>query len=551
MAKLSLLGVLATFLAVFVGVPCATATRRIVFVAMVVFAVLLAMFSLGALRSTSGTASRLTHHLPLLGVAGLGFVVFLAAATWLAWRYPDWAMPAVVVLAPLRVGLPLGSSTTNLLIPLYVILLAVAIAEMVVRDRLRLPEGWRPDPVRIALAVMIAVVGVSALWVGRDYAPHAKAFADALIKLFAFFLPFGVLYYVLYRYTGDIRRLSRLLVTFLGAGAVMAVIGIVQFPTHVAIVNRAAAVHARALGQPFRPSSLFDDPNMFGRFLGLVMIVGVALFLTARLRASGEGRRRAMWFTGTAVGLAAVAFVATLSRSSVMGLLFGAVVLEMAYLGRRKGAIAIVVTVLVLATGIAGITAVRHPQHVAARLESLKGLNKITGGRVFLIQAGLLMFQRYPVDGIGLGGFPLALPHYRTTHAASLSLSDSHTTVVTVAAEQGLIGLAAFAFLLVTFFGTTLRKRRFGADRRLYLWQASLVAGVVAVFVHSLTYNAFFEDPYTWVFMALASAVVTRIACESPLATIGSATPSDGGWSPHAAAKTTVRRRDAEPAGSR
>ena len=55
---------------------------------------------------------------------------------------------------------------------------------------------------------MIAVVGVSSLWVGQNYAPHTKAFADALIKLFAFFLPFGVLYYVIYRYASDARRLS-------------------------------------------------------------------------------------------------------------------------------------------------------------------------------------------------------------------------------------------------------------------------------------------------------------------------------------------------------
>jgi hypothetical protein len=34
--------------------------------------------------------------------------------------------------------------------------------------------------------------------------------------------------------------------------------------------------------------------------------------------------------------------------------------------------------------------------------------------------------------------------------------------------------------------------------------------------VHSLTYNAFFEDPYMWVFMALASATVTRIVDPTP-----------------------------------
>ena len=198
---------LATFLAVFLGIPRGAAARRIVFAALVVFTALLCgVLARGAaLERRHGRAASLTTCRCSASPAS-ALVVFLAAATWLAWRYPDWAMPVVIVLAPLRVGLPLGSTTSNLLIPLYLILLAVAIAEIVVRDRLRLPEGWRPDPVRIALAVMIAVVGVSSLWVGQNYAPHPKAFADALIKLFAFFLPFGVLYYVLYRYASDARQ---------------------------------------------------------------------------------------------------------------------------------------------------------------------------------------------------------------------------------------------------------------------------------------------------------------------------------------------------------
>jgi O-antigen ligase len=233
------------------------------------------------------------------------------------------------------------------------------------------------------------------------------------------------------------------------------------------------------------------------------------------------------------------------------GLLLGALVLEMAWLGRRKGTVAVLVTVLVLAVGLAGITELRHPHNLRMKLDTTKGLNKLTGGRVFLVKAGVRMFDRHPIAGVGLGGFPLAFPHYRTTHAASLGLNDSHTTAVTVAAEQGLLGLAAFAGLLVTFFATTLRKRRFGADRRLYLWQASLVACVLAIFVHSLTYNAFFEDPYVWVFMALASAVVTRIVCASPLATVPPATPAGGDWSPAAAAKAAARDRDAKSTASR
>ncbi len=130
-------------------------------------------------------------------------------------------------------------------------------------------------------------------------------------------------------------------------------------------------------------------------------------------------------------------------------------------------------------------------------------------------------------------------------------MRDSHTTVVTVAAEQGLIGLAALTGLLVTFFGTTLRKRRFGADRRLYLWQAALVACVLSVFVHSMTYNAFFEDPYMWFFMALASAVVTRVVLVDPLA--GEATGSDaaGHGDRRSPAAATAAAADAETAAPR
>ena len=283
-----------------------------------------------------------------------------------------------------------------------------------------------------------------------------------------------------------------------------------QYPTRLGHREPSRHREGLTLEHTFRANSLFWDPNIFGRFLVLVMLVGTALFLTARLRgtARDDGTRSC---SRGAVALAAVAFVVTFSRSSVAGLAVGALVLEMAWLGRRKGTIAVVVTVLVLAVGLAGITALRHHQgQPGVQVRHDAGLNKLTGGRVYLVKTGIRMFEKRPLAGVGLAGFPLAYAHYRTTTAAVLSLRDSHTTVVTVAAEQGVIGLAAFAALLVTFFATTLRKRRFAGDRRLYLWQAALVACVLAVFMHSLTYNAFFEDPYMWVFMALASAGAAR-----------------------------------------
>jgi O-antigen ligase len=78
----------------------------------------------------------------------------------------------------------------------------------------------------------------------------------------------------------------------------------------------------------------------------------------------------------------------------------------------------------------------------------------------------------------------------------------SHDTPVTVAAETGLPGLALFAFLLVAAFRQAFRRAG----------QVGLVSGLAlaAIFCHSLFYNAFFEDPMTWMLFGL-------VALASPL----------------------------------
>jgi O-antigen ligase len=72
---------------------------------------------------------------------------------------------------------------------------------------------------------------------------------------------------------------------------------------------------------------------------------------------------------------------------------------------------------------------------------------------------------------------------------------------VTVAAETGIVGLLAFAGLLVAVV-LALRGRLGGETVGR---QTAIVAclGLAAILVHSLFYNAFFEDPFVWGFLAL------------------------------------------------
>ncbi len=71
------------------------------------------------------------------------------------------------------------------------------------------------------------------------------------------------------------------------------------------------------------------------------------------------------------------------------------------------------------------------------------GLNKVTSGRSDLIQGGIDLFANRPVQGYGSGAFGRAFRRERKGNQQQ-AVSASHTMPVTVAAEQGLIGLVAY-----------------------------------------------------------------------------------------------------------
>jgi O-antigen ligase len=131
---------------------------------------------------------------------------------------------------------------------------------------------------------------------------------------------------------------------------------------------------------------------------------------------------------------------------------------------------------------------------------SEQGLNRATRGRFDLVKYGIRIALDHPVAGVGIAGFEKA--YRERVDVPPLKSPASHNTPVTVAAETGIVGLALFAWLVVVALGVPLR----GAAGTPSFVVASLAAGLglTAIFVHSLFYAAFFEDPLTWGLFALA-----------------------------------------------
>jgi O-antigen ligase len=278
-------------------------------------------------------------------------------------------------------------------------------------------------------------------------------------------------------------------------------IGFVEYATRHLFWNR-KVIESNQFESYFRVNSVFFDPNIYGRFLALVMVGLAAGLLWAR-------RNRDVLVAGVALAVLWAGLVLTFSESSFAALLVGLGTLAALRFDARVVRVALPLLALV---AIAGAIAFRG----SLDLEGHRSLNRSSGGRLGLVKGGLRMLRDRPVWGFGSGSFAerfRAREHVGSPEAATAS----HTIPITVAAEQGVIGLAAYA--LVVFAAFRLLLARLGPLRgrdpppRL-VSRAFVAAAFAALVFHTLIYASFLEDPIAWTLMAVG--IVLAGGLDSP-----------------------------------
>jgi putative inorganic carbon (HCO3(-)) transporter len=422
-------------------------------------------------------------HRPLLVAAAVVGLALAAGGAALFRRWP-WLLPFVTLgCVPARFHLTVGSTEANLLVPLYGVVAAAAF--------LLAWELWRGDTRRRELAIVtwplaafVAWVGLSVLWTGD--------LRQGAIDLLFFYLPFGLLAVSLARL--EWRRLWALglLVEVAALALVFAAIGIYQYETREIFWNPKVEI-GNAYAPFYRVNSVFWDPSIYGRFL----VVAILVCLVAVL----FGRDRRLLIGGTAA-IAAIwaGLFFSYSQSSFAALVTGVVIASIFAWGRR-GVVIAVVAAVVVAVGALAVPNVRHDLFGNGR-----GLNSSTGGRGKLVRKGIEIAAHHPVAGVGIGDFKHAYAQLTHLRGREPKAAASHNTPVTVAAETGVPGLLLYGWVLVG--GLLLAFRRFARDLP---GLTALACGLVfaSIGVHSLFYNAFFEDPTIWAALGLA-AVAAR-----------------------------------------
>jgi O-antigen ligase len=195
--------------------------------------------------------------------------------------------------------------------------------------------------------------------------------------------------------------------------------------------------------------------------------------------------------------------VLTFSQSSFAALLVGLAVLGGMRYGARR---ALVASAAVLAVGAAVV--LLAPGAIKLQLGDSKSADAATSGRYDLIRTGVDLFADKPLQGYGSGAF--ARQYRRTSDAsAERATAASHTIPVTVAAEQGVIGLAAYLALLAVSFSLLWRGASGDVAR------AVVAAAFTALVVHTMLYAAFLEDPLAWALLAVGAALA-RPARDEP-----------------------------------
>jgi O-antigen ligase len=431
----------------------------------------------------------LRDHPPVLAAAVAAGLIVLAGGAWLVDRRP-WVFPIAAVAAlPFRVPIESGGSTSNLLVPLYVVIGAGALAYAVPRIRgLSTPDEHEVRWLERLLALAVVLYAVQAT--------YSDDFDHALENVVFFYVPFTLLFVLLGRVRWSTRLAGACLLVLTGLALAFAGIGFVEYATRHLLLNP-KVIASNEFESYFRVNSLFFDPNIYGRFLAVVMIAITAFVLWSQ-------RVRDTYLAALVLAVLWAGLVLTFSQSSFVSLLVGLAILGAARWSVR-GAAGVAGVLLVAGVAFVAIA----PGTVHLDIGDSKSADSATSGRYDLVKGGVELFTDKPLAGQGAGSFAVVYRREQKT-SNQRAASASHTIPITVAAEQGVGGLLVYLALLGFAFA------RLFAGARAALPLLAVGAMFAAVTVHSLMYAAFLEDPLTWALLG-AGVALARLPTGSDL----------------------------------
>jgi O-antigen ligase len=371
-----------------------------------------------------------------------------------------------------------------------VLCLLTFLAQVVIERRsVRVPAS----PALAALTLFIAFAGVSSVVIGSTSGMKTAAVMAAYLLMLL----------TIFNWTDTFSQHRRIWSCFVVSAVVVSVVGLVFHATNFYFWNEPNVGFARV-------NSTFRDPNIFARFLAFAIVTMIVL--TADLEVTR--RRRIVWVAGALAAALALPF--TYSRAG-WALTVVVALVAVALVRHRSRALALVALVVAVFAVVAVIdpSVLNRAAQLAANLKSpftgrpwlgfLDAL-PLDSVRRYLIGTGLAMFADHPIAGIGFGNFSRSLAGgaYAGMLPVGATVTESHTALITILAETGLVG-----FVLVLLAGFFFVREMIGSRMQAAATRALVLApaiGVLVTVLDSQSSGRLLDESYLWLFLGLAYA---------------------------------------------
>ncbi len=367
------------------------------------------------------------------------------------------------------------------------LVVALAFAVWLIRPMRSRADVLPVSPLTIPLALLLVVYALSGL-----YALNVSAARTETLRLVFSLGSFALIPF----FVRDRASLRWTLCALVASAAALSIIGIYQQATGTFLWNAGLGLFGER-----RINTTFADPNHFARFLLEGIVIAMMLWFYVE-------RRVKFAYLLPSIALALAALIFTGSRGAwVVGIValpvaVMALPIERALRLRMLGMGAALLL-------LAAILVSAFNPYFSKRVNTFTFGFEAAGARPYLVKAGLNMFADHPIGGVGAGGYQSSFQedYYRYKDPKiKANVTISHTSLVTLLAELGVVGLAAVAFLALRWAAYV---RSILRDAAVDLRAASIGLAMITaiIFLGSQTEGRFLEDPYLWFAAGLVVAI--------------------------------------------
>ena len=380
------------------------------------------------------------------------------AAVVIAFARPAWAVAGTLAAVPMEaIGLTIGGGGLSPSEGGLALVGAAWIWRVLAHPETVVKPQFRDTPVIVLLAVI--AIGIT---IAEEPGP--------VLRTLVLWTLFYLVYLQVQSFTATEMRL--VVVAFLLGAAVLGGIGAVAY---LRSGNQTLFAGGELTGA--RAEGTFADPNYYAALLVLALMPALALVLSNARRYSALAVACAVTFVGLALSL---------SRGGLIAF-FGGALLLLAWKRARRVAAGVVVVFTILTLANANpLVGNEQVSVVEERLSTLStpGL-QASNRRPEIWAVAREITAEHPFFGVGVNQFRFEAGRRNLTEYGA-PLENAHSVIFSLAAETGIVGLAAFVAFLIQLAARALRGLR--ADERMrYALALGCAAALLGFVLQGLT----------------------------------------------------------------